>query len=184
MGTDALYPLDWLLLALLAFGVAAGAARGFVHQFSRFLVWLFALLTAASLSPIALEFLAGKPGENVAQNVEWILSWVALPGFFLLRHWLFSWWQAIAPSGLSRLGGTLLGFLSSVLVALTLWPCLLWLYPQATLGWHPLRMAMVQVVAPGHVLPEAVRPKVIQSWTQQFEGTGTDRPLESLSLPD
>ena len=129
MESGLIHPLDWVAAACVAFGLCAGIARGFWHQFSRFLVWAGAILVGAFLRPILAHFFTGLDSEIPALRAEWGLCLLALPGFYLLRRWVFSWWESIAPGTPSRIAGgffwvnyRLIGFTCLDTVADLVWP--------------------------------------------------------------
>jgi len=63
MDLQNLHWLDWLGLALVAYGLGAGAVRGLTQQFTRFLVWTIGLLVVGLLSA-PLLWLATKFSED------------------------------------------------------------------------------------------------------------------------
>ena len=121
---ETLHWLEWMGLSFAAYGIVAGAVRGFTPQFTRFCVWLVVLAGVGFLG-FATRALAGSladaPGQQV-QLVVWlelalILSLVFLVGAF--RRWLFGWIQFGGRMG-DRLLGAGIGLCSSLVAWLVL----------------------------------------------------------------
>ena len=166
MESGLIHPLDWVAAACVAFGLCAGIARGFWHQFSRFLVWAGAILVGAFLRPILAHFFTGLDSEIPALRAEWGLCLLALPGFYLLRRWVFSWWESIAPETPSRIAGGFFGSITGLLVLLVWIPLLTWfgLLPKER-DWEQTPKANVAVTALHHfgeILPE-FHPKLLMT---------------------
>ncbi len=163
--------MDWAGLALLAFGVCAGLFRGFLHQSTRFLVLLLALVCAglAQLLPGMLAGLAdpGAPGSVTLFLARFSLGWfVVLYGAMLFgRRWLVGTIEA-ASSGLSRLGGALLGAAGALLLFLCLacsWTVLTGTPKHVDLKARPLAEPLISLI--GLDLPSSIRPAFLdQSW--------------------
>ncbi len=113
--------LDWVGLALAAYGVVSGAVRGTLHQYTRLLVLLVSLVLVGLIgTPIlqavgsALESDAGR--DVLIARLELALFVIALPTLTLLRRWL-SGESAGAKNAASRIGGALTGLLASLVLA-------------------------------------------------------------------
>jgi uncharacterized membrane protein required for colicin V production len=76
-----LHWLDWMGLTLAAYGIAAGAVRGMTQQFTRFMVWVAAVLVTGIASP-ALSFVASW---FVAEQggLQRLAAWFALAAVLL-----------------------------------------------------------------------------------------------------
>lgn len=125
MDLEALLWIDWVGLALAAYGLVAGAIRGLTQQFSRSAVWILALLAAGAASG-ATGWLAGSfADEGAAQDRldAWLQLAVVLLAVLSLgsiRRWLFG------ASGAARtLADALLGAFSGLVFSALAW-LLIW----------------------------------------------------------
>jgi len=114
--------VDWIGLALAAYGLVAGAVRGLTQQFSRLLVWGFAVL-AAGVAGGATAWLAERfAGDGAGAHASWN-AWLqlglilaAVPALGALRRLLLG-----QGSGSKTLADTLLGALSGLAFASLAW---------------------------------------------------------------
>ncbi|MCH2102172.1 MAG: hypothetical protein MK209_09645 [Planctomycetes bacterium] len=125
MDLENLLWIDWIGMALVAYGLVAGGVRGLTQQFSRSAVWVVAVLAAGAGSG-ALAWLASLFVEEGASQVQfeaWLQLAVVLLSVLALgavRLWIFG------SSGAARtLADALLGAVSGVLYAAIAW-LLLW----------------------------------------------------------
>lgn len=161
--------VDWIGLALAAYGLVAGAVRGLTQQFSRFLVWGFAVL-AAGVAGGATAWLAerfsGDGGGADSVLDAWLqlaLILAAVPALGALRRLVLG-----AGTGSKTLADTLLGALSGLLFAALAW-LLVWgvaLQTQAE-AKSELREAQsadwARVLSRGPaVLPDAMRTLLLE----------------------
>lgn len=114
--------VDWIGLTLAAYGLVAGAVRGLTQQFSRLLVWGFAVL-AAGVAGGATAWLAERfAGDEVgalARLDAWLqlaLILAAVPALGALRRLICG-----QGSGAKTLADTLLGALSGLVFAALVW---------------------------------------------------------------
>lgn len=121
MALEDLHWIDWIGLALAAYGLAAGAVRGLTQQFSRWTVWLVALLFAGAATPVG-DWLAGVFGEGTEQLAAlkaWMQVGMVLLAVLLLgglRRLLVGPWEG--PGGV---GDRLLGLICGAGTALVIW---------------------------------------------------------------
>ncbi|MDP6941747.1 MAG: CvpA family protein [Planctomycetota bacterium] len=177
MESGLIHPLDWLTAACVSFGLVAGIARGFFHQFSRFLVWAGAILAAASLRPTLNHFFKGPEKDLPALPTELAICLVALPGLYLLRKWVFRWLEAISPTPASRIAGGLTGILTSILVVLIFHPLLLWssfLKTPPEGERQPVAYSVFSVVgSAGAVFPSQFQPRILTRYSNEKVPGGT-----------
>lgn len=113
--------LDWVALALAAYGLVAGACRGSVHQFIRLLVLLASLAVVGLLGTPLIRLVESltRPGPDtqvLGARLELALFLVVLPALTLLRRLLAG--EGNGPRGWGgRLGGALTGLLASLVLA-------------------------------------------------------------------
>jgi hypothetical protein len=114
--------VDWIGLTLAAYGLVAGAVRGLTQQFSRFLVWGFAVLAAGvagGATSWLAERIAGSEGQALASWNAWLqlgLILAAVPALGALRRLLLG-----TGTGSKTLADTLLGALSGLAYAALVW---------------------------------------------------------------
>jgi hypothetical protein len=121
---EVLHWLEWMGLSFAAYGIVAGAVRGFTPQFTRFCVWAVVVAVVGFLG-FASRALAGSLADAPAQQIQlevWlelalILSLVFLVGAF--RRLLFGWIQFGGRMG-DRLLGAGIGLCSSLIAWLVL----------------------------------------------------------------
>lgn len=149
MDLEALLWIDWIGLALAAYGLVAGAVRGLTQQFSRSVVWVVAVLATGAGSG-ATVWLAGLLADEGAAEVK-LAAWLQLTVVLLavlalgaMRRWIFG------PSGAARtLADALLGALSGLVFAAIAW-LLIWGVALQALGHAEL------VDAPGASVAETL----------------------------
>ena len=94
MDLQNLHWLDWLGMALVAYGLGAGAVRGLTQQFTRFMVWTLALVVvgvlAAPLGWMAEKF-ADEPLRQSSLHAWFSLTVLLLVILLLggIRRFLF-----------------------------------------------------------------------------------------------
>jgi uncharacterized membrane protein required for colicin V production len=114
--------VDWIGLMLAAYGLVAGAVRGLTQQFSRLLVWGFAVL-AAGVAGGATAWLAERfSSEEAGNHASWD-AWLqlglilaAVPALGALRRLVLG-----NGSGSKTLADSLLGALCGLLFAGLVW---------------------------------------------------------------
>ena len=161
MDLEALLWIDWIGLALAAYGLVAGAVRGLTQQFSRSAVWVLAVLAAGAGSG-ATVWMAGLMAEEGAGQTKlaaWLQFTVVMLAVLALgavRRWVFG------PSGAARtLADALLGAVSGLVYAAIAW-LLIWGVALQALGHAELADApgasVAETVSRGPaVLPEFLR---------------------------
>jgi len=114
--------VDWIGLTLAAYGLVAGAVRGLTQQFSRLLVWGFAVL-AAGVAGGATAWLAERFAGDEAQALATWEAWLqlalilaAVPALGALRRMVLG-----RGSGAKTLADTFLGALSGLVFAALVW---------------------------------------------------------------
>lgn len=161
MDLEALLWIDWVGMALAAYGLVAGAVRGLTQQFSRSSVWVIAVLAAGAGSG-ATAWMAGLMAEEGAAQGRmdaWLQLAVVLLAVLALgavRRWVFG------PSGAARtLADALLGAVSGLVFAaiawLLIWGVALMALEQAELTETP-GTSIAETISRGPaVLPEFLR---------------------------
>jgi uncharacterized membrane protein required for colicin V production len=114
--------VDWIGLTLAAYGLVAGAVRGLTQQFSRLLVWGFAVL-AAGVAGGASEWLAERIASEDARALASWEAWLqlalilaAVPALGALRRLVLG-----RGTGSKTLADTLLGAISGLIFAALVW---------------------------------------------------------------
>jgi uncharacterized membrane protein required for colicin V production len=114
--------VDWIGLMLAAYGLVAGAVRGLTQQFSRLLVWGFAVL-AAGVAGGATAWLAERfAGDEAGALASWeawfqlALILATVPALGALRRLFLG-----RGTGSKTLADTLLGALSGLVFAALVW---------------------------------------------------------------
>lgn len=161
--------VDWIGLTLAAYGLVAGAVRGLTQQFSRLLVWGFAVL-AAGVAGGATAWLAERfANDESAALARWdawlqvALILAAVPALGALRRLILG-----QGAGSKTLADTLLGALSGLVFAALAW-LLVWgaaLQTQAE-GERELSQARsaewARVLSRGPAaLPDAMRSRLLE----------------------
>ncbi|MAW61645.1 MAG: hypothetical protein CMJ94_12550 [Planctomycetes bacterium] len=167
MPLESLLWIDWVGLALAAYGLVAGAVRGLTQQFSRSAVWVLAALVGG-LAQGATAWLATQFQDDAAAQLRWdawfqlavILAAVLALG--ALRRLLFG------SSGAARtLADALLGAVSGLVYAALAW-LLLWGVMLQAQGAAELRASpgapTAEVLSRGPaLLPAALRSPLLDS---------------------
>lgn len=113
--------LDWIGIALAAYGVVAGACRGLLPQSSRLLALFLALAVVGLvgtpvLTALGSLFADGTDATLLGARLEIALFLVVYPGLVILRRLTLG--EGQPPQGwFGRLGGALTGLLSSLILA-------------------------------------------------------------------
>ena len=129
---DHLTWMDWAGLGLAAYGLAAGAVRGLIHQSTRLLMLVLALGVAGLLETPARALLEGflrydlDAFPELLPLVQTGLFVLAALGFLSLRRWLFPWTGEPRGGAASRLLGALLGLGGALLGWTVLLSALAW----------------------------------------------------------
>lgn len=173
MDLQNLHWLDWLGMALIAYGLGAGAVRGLTQQFTRFMVWTLGLLVVGLLT-VPLLWMAEMFADDPPMQST-LHAWLALTVLLLTVLIL----GGIRRLFFGRLGNSksfadgLLGAVLGIGVGITAWVLLVGVshngyHLEDVEQQHSFRYSQ-KLTAPYRLLP-----KGLQSPLFQFEAEESD----------
>lgn len=128
--------LDWIGMALAAYGVVAGACRGLLPQSTRLLALFLGLavvglLGTPVLTALGAAFAEGHDATLLGARLELALLLVVYPGLVVARRLALG--EGQPPQGwFGRLGGALAGLLGSFVLATVIGCAAYWIEGDAT----------------------------------------------------
>lgn len=161
MSLESLLWIDWIGLALAAYGLVAGAVRGLTQQFSRSLVWVGAAAATGAVSGLTdglARAISGEDGDFQAWQT-WLQALVLI-GLVLalggVRRLVFGR-SGQAHTLADMLLGTASGAVFAIIAWLTLWGVSLRGFDDVALLEAPGRPVYDALRAPLEAVPAAVR---------------------------
>ena len=118
---EQLHLLEGIGLSFAAYGIVAGAIRGFTSQFTRFSVWLLAI-TATSLLGVFIKTISSNLTKDLKQAIR-LEIWIEI-GTLLLFVFLLGALRRLFLGGIKnggRIGERLLGIITGFASSTLMW---------------------------------------------------------------